>query len=114
MIAPGGRAAFIAGLRELADFLEEHPDAPVPPYGTTLYVSTHGTDEEDVRVVDAAAAVFDTQATWNGTGTHYDASRSFGPVRYTVGAITSARMAAYDAENSYSGCVQPDAPAAAA
>lgn len=112
---PDDRAAFIAGLLDLACFLEAHPDMPVPLYGTCIYVSTHGTDDEDMATVDAAAVVLGATASWNGTGTHYDVSRSFGVVGYQVGAITSAHMAARAARQSYEGSVQvdDDAPVAA-
>jgi hypothetical protein len=105
---PDERAAFIEGLVTLACFLEAHPDMPVPSYGTSIYVSTHGTDEEDERTVDQAAAVFGVTASWNGTETHYDASRAFGPVLYQVGSITSAHMARHRAHQSYADVVQPD------
>jgi hypothetical protein len=105
---PDVRAAFIAGLLDLACFLEAHPDMPVPSYGTSIYVSTHGTDEEDERTVDLAAAVFGVPASWNGTKSHYDASRDFGPVEYQVGSITSTHMARHRAHQSYADVVQPD------
>ncbi len=105
---PDDRAAFIAGLLDLACFLEAHPAAPVPLYGTSIYVSTHGTDDEDVATVDAAAAALGTTASWNGTHTHYDVSRSFGVIRYEVGAITDAHMAKRRAHETYFGSVQPD------
>lgn len=111
---PDERTAFIAGLVDLACFLEAHPDVPVPSYGTKIYVPTSGTDEEDQRTVDEAAAALGVPASWNGTGTHYDASRSFGPVEYEVGAITRAWMATYDARHSYNDSVRvDDVPAAA-
>lgn len=111
---PDERAAFVDGLLALARFLEAHPDMPVPSFGTSIYVSTHGTDEEDERTVDEAAAVFGVTASWNGTSSHYDASRSFGPVEYQVGSITSAHMARHRAHQSYADVVQPDEPAVAA
>lgn len=111
---PDDRAAFIDGLLALACFLEEHPAVPVSSCGGRIYVSTHGTDDEDVAAVDAAAAALGATASWNGTGTHYDVSRSFGVVEYTVGAITEAHMAVYRAHQSYADSVQPDDAAVAA
>lgn len=107
------RAAFIDGLVALARFLDEHPDILVPSYGSKIYVSTHGTDEEDERTVDQAAAVLGVAASWDRTRTHYDVSRSFGPVEYEVGSITSEHMARYRAHQSYADAVEPDEPVAA-
>jgi hypothetical protein len=107
------RAAVIGGLRELADFLETHPEAPVPLYSADVHVSTHGTDHENEQTVNRAAMALGTTASW-GTGpkTHYRVKRMFGAVEYSVTAITRASMAQYHADQSYSGCVQPaDEPA---
>lgn len=108
------RAAFIDGLLALACFLEEHPDVPVPAYGTKIYVCTSGSDDENVSTVDAAAAVFGVAASWNDRSTHYDTAVSFGPVEYEVGAITRAHMAGWTARHSYNDSVRVDDTAVAA
>jgi hypothetical protein len=109
---PDARKAFVDGLRALARFLVSHPDVPVPAYGTTILLSTLGTDDENRRDVDgftaATAATVDDD--WDRNG-HYRAARMFGPVEYAAVAISEARMAAYRAETTCSGCVQPANPA---
>lgn len=108
---PDARKAFIGGLRALARFLASHPDMPVPIYGSDLLLS--GSDADDPRgFVEAFAAMTGAAVTdkWAETG-HYDAARSFGPVSYHAYAVSDATMAAYRAETSYAGCVQPDQPA---
>jgi hypothetical protein len=52
-----------------------------------------------------AAATGATTAEHDG---HYTAIKSFGPIKYTAAAISSARMAAHRAETSYQGCIKPD------
>jgi hypothetical protein len=47
------RETFIAGLRELATFLEGHPDVPVPPYGHQFDVFVES--KEDLAPVARAA-----------------------------------------------------------
>lgn len=109
------RAAVIDGLRALASFLEANPDAPVPLFSADVHVSTHGTDEENQRTVDRAAAVLGTAPAWSDAEkTHYRVSRMFAAVEYSVTAITEAHMARYRAESTYNGCVIPDESAVAA
>lgn len=101
------RQAVIDGLRELADFLAEHPDVPV---GTNAIVDffPRGTDEEGRAEIDRIAAVLGVTPTANDEGTHYQALRRFGSVTYKAIAITADSMRRWYAERSYSGAVQPD------
>ena len=107
---PDARKAFIDSLRQLARFLASHPGAPVPKWGETILLTTHGTDDEDRRAVDEFAAVMGATITddWDENG-RYLASRIFGVIRYEAIAHSEATMAAYRAGQSYSDCVQPDA-----
>lgn len=52
MSTQSGREQFVAGLRDLADWLEETPQVPVPgnPQSVLLYLRT---DEEVVRLAEA-------------------------------------------------------------
>jgi hypothetical protein len=105
------RAALIAGLRGLADFLAEHPDAPVPPAypETCITVFPDGdTDDERRAGVDDAAAVLDSPAADPAGSGHYTAARKFGPVTYEVLAISDARRAVHEAGSSYYNSVVPD------
>jgi hypothetical protein len=94
---PAAREAFIAGLRELADFLAASPAVPVPKYGETILLTTHGTDEENRRAVDEFAAVTgaDTPDGWNEYGS-YAAARTFGVIGYKAVAHSAASMAVWE------------------
>jgi hypothetical protein len=105
--APQARAAFIAGLLDLACFLDAHPEVPVPAYGRTIGLSIDdGTDEQNRAQVDTFAAMLG--ATITDRNGHYTASRRFGPVEYQAFAIRSDVFAAYEALQSYRGCVYPE------
>ena len=91
------REQFIAGLRDLAAFLDERPEVPTPAYFTDVQVSAehevpaaHGGLHE--RVEFSAQAMGVSARFTNESRTHYEASVSFGPLRYFVLAITPERM----------------------
>jgi hypothetical protein len=115
---PEARAAFIAGLLDLACFLDAHPDLPVQRYGQeiTLHVGHElpddGTWEGARRAVEAFAAAAGAELS-ETPGGHYRASRSFGPVRYEAVAISPTARARHRADASYHGCVRPDLGAVA-
>ncbi len=102
------RLAFIAGLRDLADFLETNPDIPAPRSITGHYFPQRATDAEICAEVDEIAAclgsTIDPEDRKNG---HYSALIHFGPVEYKAVAIVTAARAQYEADTSYRGCVQP-------
>jgi hypothetical protein len=106
MPASDHRAEFIAALRDLADYLTEDPALPVPYSLQVNVFPVHGTDAEERAGVDQFAAA--TGATTAEHDGHYTAIKSFGPIKYTAAAISSARMAAHRAETSYQGCIKPD------
>lgn len=109
MSAIDERAAFVAGLRELADFIESHPELPVPPRYTKTPVSPHlnGTDDEDRAEVDRIAAILGAVPVTTRGG-HYEVARKFGGgVTYQAVAIPEQDMAVYRALVSYSGSVTP-------
>jgi hypothetical protein len=99
---PAAREAYIAGLRQLARFLASHPAAPVPMWGTSILLTTHGTDDEDHAAVDEFAAVMGATITdeWDKDG-RYLATRTFGPVEYEAIAHSEAHMAEYHARQAY-------------
>jgi hypothetical protein len=104
--SPEHRARFIAGLRELADYLDTHGDVPVPDYPHLLVHVDGGSDAEERQAVDAAARGLGTRAAESLPGSgHYKARRDFGPLKYEVLAISRACMADYDARQSYAGNV---------
>lgn len=96
------REQFISGLRDLAAFLEERPEVPTPVYSTGVQVSAacevpaeHGADIHER--VDFAANVMGVSARFtDDSGTHYEASVSFGPIRFYVLGITREHMRAYE------------------
>ena len=106
---PASRQAFITGLRDLADYLACNPAVSVPRHGTEINMFAHSTDEGGCGQVDQfarqlAIPVCDDLA----DSGHYWAARSFGPVGYTMVAISDNQMARHHAETSYIGCVTPD------
>lgn len=84
---PEERVRFIAGLRELASFLDSNSTIPAPVY-TTVYVfpSLDSSDTDRRAEVDVIASRICTQAHETVPG-HYVASRFFGPVEYRAVAI---------------------------
>ena len=101
------RARYIDALRQLADFLDAHPDVPVPHYGTTITVSADSSDAGGRDQVDAAAEQLGTPVQDDEDG-HYSTIRAFGPIGYDVVAISDASMARYRAHDSYWNSVTPD------
>jgi hypothetical protein len=102
------RERFIAGLRELADFLLAHPDVPLP--SGDLRGGPVGNDDghcmADVATVAAALGV---EVTYLADDPQYpQAIRKFGPVWYVWRTALSKAMAHHDALMSYSGLVQPE------
>ena len=106
---PGIRQAFITGLRDLADYLDQHPAIPVPRYGTEVYLSASSTDDGGCAQVRHFARQLGiaAPATISHSG-HYEAARSFGPVSYRMTAISDDAMARHHAHSSYHGAITPD------
>ena len=103
------RAALIRGLFELAAWVVDHPQLPVPSVNASVYTGSGGWDAK-CRVVDAVAAALGlTPApTPARAGTRYGVEAMFGPIRLFSVAITDAEHAAYDVASSYIGAVSSD------
>ena len=103
------RAALIQGLFELAAWVADHPELPVPNVHASVYTGSDGW-ESRCRVVDAVADALGTTAapTPGRAGTRYGVEAMFGPVRLFSVAITAAEHAAYDVAGSYIGAVDSD------
>jgi hypothetical protein len=86
---PGQRARLIAGLLDLAIFLEDNPDVPVPLDADVLVFPPGGTSAEKRAAIDAIAGRIGGQAHVTAGG-HYTVSRWFGPVEYRAVAIPRA------------------------
>jgi hypothetical protein len=85
------RARLIAGLCDLAEFLDRNPQVPAPHYPDLLVFPSRGTDAEIFAEVDAIAEQIGVTASQNDTPDgHYIASRYFGPVQYRAVAIPQA------------------------
>lgn len=85
---PEGRAGLIAGMRELAEFLDKHPQVPAPWRAEVLVFPIHGTDAEMFAEVDAIAELIGATASdADSPAGHYRAIRDFGPVQYRAVAI---------------------------
>ena len=85
------RVRLIAGLRDLAEFLDQNPRVPAPRYTDLLVFPSRGTDAEMFAEVDIIAEQIGVTASQNDTPDgHYIASRYFGPVQYRAVAIPQA------------------------
>ncbi len=85
------RVRLIAGLRDLAEFLDRNPQVPAPRYTDLLVFPPRGTDAEMFAEVDLIAEQVGVTARQNDTPDgHYIASRYFGPVQYRAVAIPQA------------------------
>jgi hypothetical protein len=104
-IVPGdlfARTQTIAGLRALADFLEDHPAVPVHEYGWQFSVHADGTDEQEADEVDRIADLLGvTPVDDRPRGGHYVAAKTFGRITYRVVHIPERRMTAHNALMSY-------------
>ena len=85
---PEERARVIAGLRDLADFLDRHPQVPAPLFTDLLVFPPSGNDAEMFTEIDVIAARIGTTASdADSPAGHYSAVRDFGPVQYRAVAI---------------------------
>jgi hypothetical protein len=85
------RTRLIAGLRSLAEFLDQNPQVPAPRYTDLLVFPSRGTDAETFAELDVIAEQIGVTASQNDTRDgHYIASRYFGPVQYRAVAIPQA------------------------
>jgi hypothetical protein len=85
---PDERSRLTAGLRELADFLDLHPQIPAPRSADLLVFPPTGTDAEMFAEIDAVAGhIGITASDADSPAGHYSAVRDFGPVQYRAVAI---------------------------
>ena len=82
------RGRLIAGLRELADFLDQNPQVPAPRYADMLVFPPTGSDAEMFAEIDVIAEQIGVTASdADSPAGHYSAVRGFGPVQYRAVAI---------------------------
>jgi hypothetical protein len=101
------RAQTIAGLRQLADYLEDHPGLPVKEFGLeyNVYADTRNDTDADAAGrawVDQIAVVLGATPTDDSARDgHYWVSTTFGRVSYRAVHIPSRAWARHRAEDSY-------------
>ena len=83
---PDKRPRLIAGLLDLAIFLDSNADVLAPSSADVLVFPPGSTDAERRAGIDAIAARIGGQARQTAGG-HYTVSRWFGPVEYRAVAI---------------------------
>src|SRR5260370_33824272 len=83
------RIQVIDGLRELADCLDHHPDAPVPEFGWDLNIyPLDPTDAARRADVDSVAAVLGVSpADRTDDGGPYSVAKSFARTTYPVDSV---------------------------
>jgi hypothetical protein len=82
------RVRLVAGLRDLADFLDQNPDVPVPWETDLLVFPSEASDAEIFAEIDTIAELIGSTASDEGSPRgHYSTVRDFGPVRYRAIAI---------------------------
>ena len=93
------RSRPIAGLRDLADFLDDNPQVPAPRRNDMLVFPTTASDAEMFAEIDAIAECIGTTASdAHSPAGHYSAVRDFGPVQYRAVAIPSTARDNKDGE----------------
>ena len=84
------RVRLIAGLRDLAEFLDQNPQVPAPTYADMLVFPPTGSDAEMFAEIDAIAEQIGVTPSADEPSAHYRAVRYFGPVQYRAVAIPQA------------------------
>lgn len=107
-MSSSNRESVVRGLRELADFLEQHPDVDAPEY-VTVFVRDDDGDMAAIGRVNLAAWLLDVDAT-HSRG-HHSAKRRFGGrypdgLSFEVVHIETLRMEQYREQRSYTLNVQ--------
>ena len=82
------RIQFIAGLRDLADYLEHNPRVPAPPRADVLVFPAEASDAKMFAEIETIAEMIGSTASdADSPHSHYSAVRNFGPVQYRAVAI---------------------------
>lgn len=98
---PEERRLLIAGLRQLADFLEVRTEVPASRWADVHVFPLSVADDQMKCEIDAIAALIgSTVDDRTSGGLNYTTTRSFGPVEYRAVAIPSTRYAANNDEQA--------------
>jgi hypothetical protein len=103
---PRERTELIRGLFELAAFVADHPELPLPHVDAGMFPREESFSDA-VAGVDRVAEALGVTAGLRANGGQYHAGRSFGTVRVYAMTSTPEHAAAYDAHMSYRDSVQP-------
>jgi hypothetical protein len=109
---PRERAELIRGLFELAAWVADHPELPLPYVDAGMFPREESFSDS-AATVDRVAEALSVTAGLRANGGQYHAERDFGPVRVYAMVSTPEHAAAYDAHMSYRNNVQPSAGVAA-
>ena len=99
------RAELIRGLFELAAFVVDHPEVPLPMVTASIHAPEDGWNAERA-FVDRLAAALGVEPRFEADGGHYIAETFFGRVRVYGLAISEDYWARYHAHMSYRGSVE--------
>lgn len=106
----GRRAELVRGLRELAQFFEDHPEMPIPRY-PDLPHCVHATDDETgIAEIKAIAATLGVEVDDGTTRVN----REFAGLTYHAFYNLRDDMRRHNAHSTYLGAVEPDDDKAAA
>jgi hypothetical protein len=89
------RANVIAGLRALADFIEQHPDFPLPMFPEFVHCAMAHEDEAGVAEVRQIAAALGAEMTVDPEG-DADVTFHFDGLRYRAFYVTRDRSKRWD------------------
>jgi len=93
------RGRLIAGLRALADFLEDRQEVPAPQWVDVMVFPPKISDDEKKREIDHIAALIGSPVDdLTARNLHYTTTRHFGPVRYDAVAIPASARQHRDAQ----------------
>lgn len=105
------RAAVIAGLRALADFLTANPAVPLPINPITVaYFPRRAADAQMCAEIDRIASLLGApvDSTHLDEWGQYMTGLEFGPIHYEAIAVLADARARHEALVSYTDCVIPD------
>ncbi|WP_018653813.1 hypothetical protein [Actinomadura flavalba] len=105
------RAAAIAGLRALADFLDANPAVPFTSRDLMQFTAHDTTDDTGRATVDHIAALLDVPVCdETADGGHYTTTRHFGPLAYRLIHIPTATRTRHLLTRSYETNITFDPP----
>jgi hypothetical protein len=103
---PSERAELIRGLFQLAAWVADHPELPVPAVRAVIWPVRRDEFSSACGEVDRVAAAFDVEPKLSNG--QYAMEAGFGPVDVGSLAISAEARAAHQALTSYADNVQPE------